>query len=145
MFNLRDAREYEGYSMSQLANKLNKSKSAYARWESEKDIIPLVHLVSLANIYQLNIDFLIGLTDKRIKVSSLRELDRNIISTNLKKVRKDQSQKSFAKEFHVVNSTISRYENQQLLISTSCLLDICKKKHISVDWFLGFSNNQMIN
>ena len=80
MFNLRDAREYEGYSMSQLANKLNKSKSAYARWESEKDIIPLVHLVSLANIYQLNIDFLIGLTDKRIKVSSLRELDRNIKS-----------------------------------------------------------------
>ena len=43
MFNLRDAREYEGYSMSQLANKLNKSKSAYARWESEKDIIPCKH------------------------------------------------------------------------------------------------------
>ena len=48
MFNrIKELREYEDYSMSQIANKLNVSKSTYSMWEYGRDLIPLKRLINL--------------------------------------------------------------------------------------------------
>ena len=48
----------------EMAEKLNVSKSTYARWETGEKIIPLKHLINLCNITNNTLDYAIGLTEK---------------------------------------------------------------------------------
>ena len=50
---LKFTRIYFGYSQTELAKMLDVKQSVYANWELNKRLIPLRHLISLANIYQI--------------------------------------------------------------------------------------------
>lgn len=45
----------------EMAEKLNVSKSTYARWETGEKIIPLKHLINLCNITNNTLIMLLGL------------------------------------------------------------------------------------
>ena len=87
MFRLKELREYEAYSMSEIANKIHVSKSSYADWESGKAVIPLKHMISLANVYHVSLDYLFGLSDKLEKIFEFRTLNSSRIADQLKKFR----------------------------------------------------------
>ncbi len=144
MFNLKFLREYEDYSMSQIANKLNIAKSTYASWEWEVAVIPLKHLVNLANIYHVNIDFVLQLSKQKLDILETRKIDSKSISKHLKEIRLENhlSQKQLGNIVHFSDSNISDYERGKILISTSCLYELCKKYKISADYILGFSNKK---
>lgn len=96
-----------------MAEKLNVSKSTYARWETGEKIIPLKHLINLCNITRTDLDYAIGLSDQKIKLQKDIIIDKVIIGNNLKKLRDENSlsQKSFAESINTVQSVISAYES----------------------------------
>lgn len=140
MFKLKEIREYEDYSLAEIAQKIHVSKSSYADWESARAVIPLKHMVSLANVYHISLDYLFGLSDDMSKILEKRVLNPLKISNNIKnfRVEKGLTQEQMAQELFVSRCTLSRYETNNLLISTACIYELCKKYNLSVDKMLGF-------
>ena len=140
MFRLKEIREYEGYSLSEIAKKIYISKSSYADWESARTIIPLKHMVVLANIYHVSLDYLFGLSDDMSKIFEKRVLNSLKISNNIKsfRIEKGLSQEQLAQELFVSHCTLSRYATNNLLISTACIYELCIKYKFSFNSILYF-------
>lgn len=121
----------------EMAEKLNVAKSTYARWETGEKIIPLEHLVDFCNLTKTNLDYAIGLSEKKTKLSSNIIIDKYIIGNKLRELRLENnlSEKAFAESINTVQSVISAYETGKTLIQTSFLYDICVKYNISSSIF----------
>ena len=63
MNKLRDLREDRDLKQSDVARVLGISQQYYQRYESEKNEIPLRHLITLARFYNVSVDYMIGLSD----------------------------------------------------------------------------------
>ena len=55
---LAEIREDNELSQRELASKLKVSKSTYARWETEEQIIPLSRLNDFCNYFQISMDYI---------------------------------------------------------------------------------------
>lgn len=122
------------FTQRMMADKLNVAKSTYARWETGEKIIPLIHLIDFCNLTNNTLDYAIGLTDKKEKLTTKIIIDKVKIGNNLKKIRlaNNLSQTEFANSINTTQSVISAYESGKTLIQTAFLYDICLKYNISV-------------
>lgn len=120
-------------SQRDMAKLLKVSKSTYGRWETGEKIIPLEHLIDFCNITKIDLDYAIGLSERKTKLTNEIIIDRIKIGNNLKKIRNlnNLTQKEFAESINTVQSVISSYEKAITLIQTSFLYDICYKYNIS--------------
>ncbi len=143
---LEELRDLNDLTKKELASKLGVSGSAYSRWERNKYIIPTRRLYQLANYYKVNIDYLLGLTGKRINIESSKEIDIDLCSSRVAKIRKDynESLRTFADRLHTSNSTWSAYETGKTLILGAFLIEVCKFGNYSADWILGRSDKKKI-
>lgn len=82
--NLKQYRIKSGYGQLDIANMLNVSKQTVSNWEKGKRLPDINTLVTLANLYDVTVDTLVG-SDKRNKSIELL----NIVS-NLKEDKKDK-------------------------------------------------------
>lgn len=142
MFNrIKELREYENYSMSQVAEKLGVAKGTYSMWEYGKDIIPLKRLVDLANIYQVKIDYLLNLSDKKDNNKIYATINEQNVSHNLITIRKNLnlSQAKIAASINLSRSAWNLYEHNIVLITTIPLYELCLKYHFSAEDIL-FNN-----
>lgn len=142
---LKDTRLYYDYKQTEIANALGICRNAYCEYEHYKRIIPLKRLVMLANFYEINIDYLLGLSNVIEKVKPF-ELDINIIRDKLLELRtiNNLSVKQFANDLNISESLVYYYDSCQRLISTATCYDIAKKYNISVDYLLGRSSSKYI-
>jgi len=62
---LRDLREDADLTQAQVGALLNISQRAYSHFESGTRSIPVDILVGLADIYKVNLDYLVERTDKK--------------------------------------------------------------------------------
>lgn len=60
---LRDMREDFDMTQSQVAEKLGILQTVYSRYERGARTIPLEHLLKLAELYNVSLDFLTGRTN----------------------------------------------------------------------------------
>lgn len=60
---LRDLREDNDLTQQQIAEILNTKQTIYSRYERGYQNIPLEFLLSLANYYNVSIDYIFGRTD----------------------------------------------------------------------------------
>jgi transcriptional regulator with XRE-family HTH domain len=60
---LRDLREDNDLTQSQLVEKLNMHKTTYTNYEQGKRDLPLAFAIKLADFYGVSLDYLAGLTD----------------------------------------------------------------------------------
>lgn len=63
LMRLREIREDRQLSQRQLAEILNVKQNTYSQYETEKRQIPVAMLVTLANYYNVSVDYLLCLTD----------------------------------------------------------------------------------
>lgn len=140
---LTDIRKDHNIFQRDLATILNVSKSTYARWETKEQIIPLNHLNDFCNYFNVSMDYVMNLSRKNNNHTILEKLDKKIIGSNLKKIRKDLSltQEDIASLLNTSHSTISAYESGKTLILTSFAYQICQKYNISMDWLCGRVKN----
>lgn len=141
-YRIKFARERQGITQKEIAELLNINKSTYSNYESERYIIPLKHLVKLANILNVSLDYLFGFNKLTNYKNLTKNINKTITSQRLKEFRKSKktSQETMANELNNNRTNISGYETGKHLISTSFLYDICKKYNISADYLLGRIN-----
>ena len=66
---LRDLREDKDMTQEQVAKLLGTVREQYGKYELGKQEIPFHHVIALAKIYNVTIDYIAGLTDipKKLK------------------------------------------------------------------------------
>lgn len=135
---LKDARESNDLKRKDIAKILGVSRPNYTRWETKEKIIPLERLNDLCNYFNINMDYVIGLSNKKIKVSNSK-LDKSIIGKNIKEFRKKNniSQEELANVLGTTHSVISAYESGKTLILTAFLINLCSEYNLSADKVCG--------
>lgn len=146
-FNLERIREENDLTRKEIANILGVSSSIYSRWENGIDTISTKRLYELANYYEVNIDYLLGLTNNIIHTKSNQIIDYRLVSFRIREIRRDynESLRTFSKRLNTSNSTWSAYESGKTLILCSFLLEVCLDKNYSADWILCRSDNKYID
>ena len=99
IFNIR---ERIGYTQEELAKKLGVSRSLVNNWENGYANISLKQLIKLAYIYQVPIDYLLGIIEEidDYEYHYIDTMDLNSIGLKLKEIRKNNkmTQDKFAQK-----------------------------------------------
>lgn len=132
-------RENKNINQTELANILNIDHSQYSHYEVEDRIIPIKHLNTLANYFNVSIDYLFCFTKVCRYKNSKKEINLTKQKENLKILRKSMNltQQDLANLLGTDNSTISKYEQAKQIIPTMYLYAISKKYNVSADYLLG--------
>ena len=136
---LKELREENDLNFQNISNLLNIEKDTYGQYERQNVIIPIKHLNTICNYFEVSIDYIFNFTNKTNYNNYQKEIDIKKISNRLKEFRKDNNltQEKLAKLLNVVKGTIGNYESARALIATPFLYTICKKYNISADYILG--------
>lgn len=144
IFNIR---ERIGYTQEELAKKLGVSRSLVNNWENGYANISLKQLIKLAYIYQVPIDYLLGIIEEidDYKYHYIDTMDLKSIGLKLKEIRKTNkmTQDKFAQKIDTKRSSISYYEIGRMMISTADLKQICETFGVSADYIVGNINNNI--
>lgn len=62
---MRDLREDSDKTQQNVADYLGTSQTMYARYERGANELPIRHLISLCELYDVSADYLLGLSNKR--------------------------------------------------------------------------------
>jgi len=146
MYNTRleQLREENELTKKKLSQILSISDSIYSRWENGKDVIPTKRLYQLANFYNINIDYLLHLTNTKEIIHSDPNINMDLVSSRIREIRSDfnETLKGISQKFDMAISTWSAYENGTFLILGIFLIEICEKTNYSADWLLGRTNKK---
>ena len=138
---LFDLREYSDLYQKDIAKEIGVTQQTYSLWEKGTKIIPLKHLNTLCNYYNVSMDYALSLTDERTykNMKYLTTLNKEEIGKRIKKIREDHgmSYNDLAKELNTTKSTIYAYETGKTLILTAFAYQICIKYKVSLDWLTG--------
>lgn len=139
--NLKKIRINANKSQEEVAKELDVSRSSYAMWESNNEIIPIKRLLDFCELYQASLDYIFNLTEK--KYQQIKNFDKNKYIIRLKEFRKENklTQEKLANVLNTNKSVICGYEKGRYIIATPFLYTICKKYHISADYLLGKIDN----
>ena len=62
---LKDLREDNDYTQTYIAKMLNMDQRQYSRYETGKYEIPLECLIKLAKLYNVSLDYIVGLSNEK--------------------------------------------------------------------------------
>lgn len=141
---LEDLRDEHDLKKKDVAKAIGVVESVYSEWENGKLSIPTKRLNQLANYFEVNIDYMLGISNKRNRIKSSDEIDMKLVSARLKEIRKSLklTMRDLSDKFNTSSSAISNYENGKFLILSSFLIELCKYSNYSIDWVLGRSDNK---
>ena len=142
---LEDLRELSDLTKKDISKILGVSDSIYARWENGKDFIPTRRLYQIAKFYNVNIDYILGLTNKKLEINSSK-ISIDVSSKRILEIRLDskKSLRDFADGFNTSGSTWCAYENGKVLILGAFLLELCQRYNVSADWILGITDEKYL-
>ena len=121
-----------------IAKLINVSQNTYSQYETETLDLPLDILIKLANIFNVSIDYILGLTEIRDPYPKTKIIKSNEIFTRLREIREnyDFNQKDIAK---ILNKSPRGYglnENKNNEPSTTDLKKLALFYNVSVDYIL---------
>lgn len=64
---IRDLREDADLSQTKLAQKLGMSQTGYSKYETGENDIPTAILIRLSELYNVSIDYMLGVSDNKKK------------------------------------------------------------------------------
>lgn len=143
-YRLEDLRDERNLLKKDVARDIGVVESVYSEWENEKSSIPTKRIYQLANYFEVNIDYMLGISNKREYIKTTDEINLDLVSLRLKEIRKSLklTMRDLAEKFNTTSSAISNYENSKYLILSSFLIELCKYSKYSIDWVLGRTNNK---
>lgn len=136
---LKELRLEQNLSQKEIANIIGIAQQTYNHYEIEENIIPLKHLNSLANYFDVSIDYILGLSDIRKYKNYTKDIDSIKSGNILREFRKSKklTQVKLANVLNTFHTVIVDYEHGKNLIATPFLYTICKKYGVSADYLLG--------
>lgn len=140
---LKDIREDNDISQDKMAEIIGVNRSAYSLWELGINVIPLKHLCSYADYFNVSIDYVLNLTNVKNNKILYKGLDLKILGENLKNIRtkSNLSQEALAAILDVKQPCITRYEKGLICISTLNLYAFCKEFNVSLGFVCGKNEN----
>lgn len=123
----------------EIAEMLGCTRSAYSLWEINKNTIPLFYLNKLSNVLNINIDYLVDLSDEKVIKFEKKDIDRIELGSRIKLARKsiNYTQEKLASKLNTTHSVISAYESGKTAVPTLFLIEIAKITNKSLNWFLN--------
>lgn len=133
---LRDELEI---TQEEIAKVLGCTRTAYSLWEINKNTIPLHYLNKIANEYNINIDYLVDLSDKKHINFKKNDIDKIELGKRIKQARKsiNYTQEKLASKLNTTHSVISAYESGKTCVPILFLIEIAKITNNSLNWFLN--------
>ena len=133
---LRDELEI---TQSDIANILGCTRSAYSLWEINKNTIPLYYLNKIANEFNINIDYLVDLSNNKKINFRKNEINKVDLGKRIKQARKsiNFTQEKLASKLNTTHSVISAYESGKTCVSTLFIIEIAKLTNKSLNWLLN--------
>lgn len=131
-------REEQDLTQQELADIFKVSRSLISKWERNLITVPLKQLNNYANYFNISLDYITGLSDKKTKTNKVN-LDNNLIGKRIVEVREKNNLtlRKLADELNTTSSTISAYETGKVLIQSSFAITICSQYNVSLDWLCG--------
>ena len=122
-----------------MAKQLGCTRSAYSLWELNVNIIPLFYLNKIANLFNVNIDYLTFLSDKKYCDFAKQEINREDIGQKIRQARKGikYTQQKLANKLNTTHSVISAYESGKANVPTIFIIEIAKITNKSLNWLLN--------
>ena len=141
---LEELREEKELTKRKIAADLGVSDSLYGRWENDRFLIPTRRLYQLGNYFQVNIDYILRLSDVRNSLVSEENIRLDLVSKRLREIREELNftLRELTNNLHTSSSTWSAYETGKVLVLSAFLLQICQEGNFSVDWVLGRSEKK---
>ena len=136
---IRILREDAGLRQEDVAKILGIKRPTYTSYEIERDTIPINHLNTLCNYFNISIDYALGLNKLKKYPNSRDNINNNLLKTRLKELRKNNNltQEKIASILNISRSTWTGYEYGNYQIPTLILYDLAKKYKTSIDYLLG--------
>ena len=133
---LRDEKEI---NQDVIADYIGIHKGLYSQYETEYALMPLKHLVTVCNYFNVSLDYILNFNNLNNYNINNTEIDKIVAGKRLKEIRKENklTQEKLANELNTTHSVIGDYERGRYLIATPFLYTICKKYKISADYLLG--------
>ncbi len=137
--NLKKLREENNLTQKELANKIGIARQTYNHYEIGENIIPLKHLNSIANFYNVSIDYIFGFTKQKVYKNYTKKIDIIKSSKRLKEWRTSNkiTQEQIANKLKTYHTVVVDYEHARNLIATAFLYEISRSYNISADYLLG--------
>ena len=144
---LEELRDELEISKKKIANDLGISDSVYGRWENDRFLIPTRRLYQLGNYFQVNIDYILRLSDVRNSLVSEENIRLDLVSKRLREIREELNftLRELTNNLHTSSSTWSAYETGKVLVLSAFLIQVCQEGNFSVDWVLGRSDKKYRN
>ena len=135
---LLEIRNELNLTQQNIADILKIKRSTYKDYELQTAIIPIKHLITLSNYFDVSLDYLFGFTNNK-QYKNAKEIDKIKAGTRLKEFRKEHklTQVKLASILNTTFSSIAFNEKGRNLIATPFLYQICQKYNISADYLLG--------
>ena len=132
---LRDELEI---TQEEISNVLGCTRTAYSLWEINKNTIPLYYLNKISNVYNINIDYLVDLSNKKYVNFKKVGIDKVKLGKRLREARKsiNYTQEKLASKLNTTHSVISSYESGKSTVSTLFIIEIAKLTNKSLNWLL---------
>ncbi len=132
---LRDELEVTQEEISKI---LGCTRTAYSLWEINKNTIPLYYLNKISNIYNINIDYLVDLSNEKYVDFEKKEIDKIKLGKRIREARKsvNYTQEKLASKLNTTHSVISAYESGKSTVSTLFIIEIAKLTNKSLNWLL---------
>lgn len=143
---LEELREYSDLKAKEVAKGLNIAESTYSEWEHNKIPIPTRRIIEISNFYNVNIDYLLKLSNKRVDIEANDNIDLELIGNRLKEIRQDLdlTLRELGDKLNTAFSSLGSYERGEYLIQGDILISLCKISNCSVDWVLGRTNDKYL-
>ena len=115
-------------TQNDISKKLGCTRSAYSLWKINKNTIPLYYLNKLSNILNVNIDYLVNLSNKKYITFNKVDINRRILGNRIKQARKsiNYTQEKLASKLNTTHSVISAYESSKTAVPTLFMIEIAK-------------------
>ena len=137
--NLQYLRERNGLTQTQVGLLIQLDSGTYSHYEKEEILIPIKHLNTLVNYFNVSLDYIFSFTNILNYITIKNDINKILSGIRLKELRQEEkiTQERLATILNVARSTIAEYERGTNLIATPFLYTICKKYNISADYLLG--------
>lgn len=136
---MKDIRAYDLTTQKDVANQMGISEKTYGLYENDNALIPLKHLNTFCNYFDVSIDYMLGFTNIKKYKTSNNIINNLEVGKRLKQLRRDINitQIQLANLLNCNRTLLTKYEDGKCLISLANLFKICKKYQISADYILG--------
>lgn len=132
---IRELREDHDLSQLELSKELGIKRSAYSLWEIGLNIIPIDHLYDLSKFYNVNIDYILRLTNDKKTTYEKTTFDIKRLGKNMRKIRKANglTQENIGAILEISQAAVNKYEKGIILISLYKLLRFCEEFHVTIE------------